>query len=238
LLLRRTSSIVAFWRAVFPGIFLSLYGAILSGGGPTGGPPKGPASTNPRVTSAGGLLESIETTALTCMAELLRATLAPVHEREERRRSDASKVGRDHILSQLASLAKKEHRNPSKQQQGTAPPLDGSSSLPDVGTDGEEQPPTEGDFMDKVRSGVVAPLSNILKQSATSRWSHPTREAVISLCRVLLVDTRCCWSAAAPPSGTASSFSRKDGPGGNRLETLPFEICMMLERDRQGTCSA
>lgn len=208
-LLRRAPTAVAFWQSVFPGIFTALYKGILG--------------ASRRTNSSGAsLLTSIEASSLGNMSELLRVSLVSLNEQEQIRSNAANVVSKDNILLKLAVLAKAQSQ--SKQEPVSPEPSNNFANSE------KERPANEG-FLNQVQTRVVGPLSVILRQEAISR-SDQTRKEVVTLCRVLLLDTRYCWRAPRTASLAMDDNGRSSR---SKMEILPFEICMTLERDPEGT---
>lgn len=173
-LLDATSSKLALWQSMFPGVFSSLYRRVIS---------------LHRQTSA-GLSVSIECHALDILTELFRVTLSSlgtIHTSKKVKSATA-------LLHQLESIS----RNQQRTVRGEMTPEEDSSTS----------------FLGQVKKRVVAPLCLLLRQEAISP-SEKVRMHVVSLCRVLLVDTRECWK-------------------GTNIQELSLEVCLIVEASPEG----
>lgn len=245
-MLRYTPNATRFWQSVFPGVFTPLYKGILEAS--RGGPKTGTRSSS-------NLSSSIEASALSAMTTLLRVTLSSISvQREQQQRladkrnnnsSGSSSTSRpDAILSQLTMLAKKQ--NQLSHQKSASADIRSETNVTTKNSMKNDRESTDDAFLYQIQTRLVAPLAVILRQESISRCES-ARKGVITLCRVLLIDTRYCWTDTpvlprsetdnddATTTASVDDNSRSNNNSSNSdFERLPFEICLSLEQDPQG----
>ena len=137
------------------------------------------------------------------------------------------------ILTQLISMANNSNKMTNNND-------DINNNKADKKLDSNEQGDKKSDddeiFISQVQKRVVGPLIVVLKQRAISQ-SVSTRQEIISLCHVILIDTRQCWKqrhgnvAPTTSSGESTTETRTSGT----IEEVAFEMCIALQRDSDGT---
>jgi hypothetical protein len=223
---------LSFWRSVFPGVFTALYQRIV--GTTTIVSTRNDRNHHHKRSrhNEERYLSSIETKSLQSLIMLLKSTL-PSSSQPSSTKDDASSGGE--ILTQLISMANRSNRktnSSSNNNNKTDNRLDNNQG--DKIIDDDEI------FVRQVQKRVVGPLIVVLKQRAISQ-SVATREEVISLCHVILLDTVQCWKqrygdAEKVDGGTdTSSEGIMDTQIRGSIEEVAFEICIALQRDPDGT---
>ncbi|KAG7347866.1 hypothetical protein IV203_016571 [Nitzschia inconspicua] len=199
-LLQRTSNAKSFWRSVFPGVFSPLYKRIMNSAHPF---ENKSCQDNQyyRLILEQGSIESITL--------LLRITMTdnpPNHSNKMPEKEARSPVVNATLARNLSTMAFYANNKVAGAREGVI--LDESSRV---------------SFVDQVKSRVSTPIVFILRKKALSR-SEKTRKMVLSLCRVVLIETRCCWH----PGNTVE----EEGHGEMKImEEIILEICIALKLD-------
>jgi hypothetical protein len=225
---------LSFWRSVFPGVFAALYKRIV-------GTTTIVSTRNDRNHhhtrsrhNEERYLSSIETKSLQSLIMLLKSTL-PSSSQPSSTKDDASSGGE--ILTQLISMANRSNRKTNSSSSNN------NNNKTDNRLDNNQGNKIMDDdeiFVRQVQKRVVGPLIVVLKQRALSQ-SVATREEVISLCHLILLDTVQCWKQrygdAEKDDGrtTKSSEGIMDIQTRGSIEEVAFEICIALQRDPDGT---
>jgi hypothetical protein len=214
---RSTSLAASFWQSVFPGVFTSLYKQVL-------GPMKSvidvtgtTAAATRRRQRHHGDQESrhsvlLEGKSLQGLALLLDITLSPINDSIKKSSSDPIPSKND-VLLQLTAMAAKTKEKNNKNEPKTSLDIDEDNLV----------------FLDQIQNRVIAPLTLILRQKVLSHSEH-TRKELVSLCRVLLLNTRECWHRMKK-----DRLANSEGWRDRVMEEVPMEICIALQRDSEGS---
>ena len=216
---------LSFWRSVFPGVFTALYKRIV-----------GISTKNSHHNNEQRYITSIETKSLQSLTILLKSTLSSSSDKDNDDDGGTSSGGAI-FITQLISMANNSNKKTTNNDDNRNNKTDNKLEI----EQGDKIIDEYEIFISQVQKRVVGPLIVVLKQRAISQ-SISTREEIISLCHVILLDTPQCWkqrhgggekndgTTAATSSGGSTTETRASGT----IEEVAFEICIALQRDSDG----
>jgi hypothetical protein len=213
-MLDRTPTAMSLWQSVFPGVFAPLYQRIM-----TVCAIQQATTKDGRRTRERRYERSLEIKSIGCVVRLISNSLKSIHPVANKESPGNHPIVPTPTWASVAEgltnmmIHSNKKKNPTCLTQDLPHDNDSSSS-----------------FLRQIRTKVAVPLTIMLNQKAVSP-SESTRNAVLSLCRLVLIDTRCCWCSgnlANESAGVGSSSS-------NTIEQVPFELCLALQQDLNGT---
>jgi hypothetical protein len=206
------TALTSFWQSVFPGVFTPLYRHIMGTSG---------IMASSSTLHQDRCIPKLECRSIECVVFLLRITLAQFSNDIDSPESDSISAT-NIVLQQLSSLVLNSNRNDDKKTKISSPSQD------------KEHPRhVDAFFLQQVQKLVVAPLSVILRQKAVSK-SGLCRKATISLCRVILIETRSSWTTSTNENNGISVLMEDGSISSNAMKHVALEICMALRQDSQG----